>query len=164
MKTVIRRNLHLRPWSVISFDPFHPPFFTACRRTNPLTCTDIWFFTSSLLSPGCPTSICQFSGSLQLRSLLYAILFHQLSWPILALALIATPMIHNTTSHRALRAGSNLRFVPNPIFNPSTALWTSSLWSTNTSAVTHSTLNLCQAGLTFRTSEHTTSFTDYAAT
>ena len=129
MKTVNRRNLHLPPWSVFSFDPFHPAFFTACRRTNPLTRTDIWFLTSNLRSPVCPTSICQFSGSLQLRSLLYAILFHHLSWPILALALIATLPIQNTTSHSALRAGSNLRLALSPIFNPSTALWTSSLWS-----------------------------------
>ena len=50
VRTVIRRNLHLRPLAVISYDPFHPAFSTACRRTNPLTCTDNLFFTPSLLS------------------------------------------------------------------------------------------------------------------
>ena len=40
VRTAIWRNLHLRPLAVISFDPFHPAFSTACRRTNSLTCTD----------------------------------------------------------------------------------------------------------------------------
>ena len=43
VRTVIRRNLHTRLLAVISYDPFHPAFSPACRRTNPLTCSDKLF-------------------------------------------------------------------------------------------------------------------------
>ena len=43
VRTVIRRNLHTRLLAVISYDLFHPAFSPACRRTNPLTCSDKLF-------------------------------------------------------------------------------------------------------------------------
>ena len=169
VRTVIRRNLHLRLLAVISYDPFHPTFSTACCRTNPLTCSDnlfsrpFYFCQPFFDHFGFTCSQVHSSSAAFCVPLCPTFLYPPL-WPILALAPMATPPTQNTTCHSALRAGSNLRFALNLTFTLSTAPLTFFLWSTNTFATTHSTRNPCQTRRIFRTREHTTSSTECAAT